>query len=88
VSYTLELRPEVKDDLKALDKTVASRILKKVQWLSEQGDHVIHLPLAANLAGFCKLRVGDYRAIYKLEPENKIVVYFVGHRRDIYKRLE
>jgi mRNA interferase RelE/StbE len=59
VSYTLELRPEVKDDLKALDKTVANQMLRKLQWLSEQGDVIVHLPLSANLAGFCKLRVGD-----------------------------
>jgi mRNA interferase RelE/StbE len=124
VSYGLELRPEVKDDFKRLDKAVATRMLKKLQWLSEQGENIFHQPLSANLTGFYKLRVGDYRAIYKLElderasesknyqqdksqpgkdkepvamgtepqdktePSNKVVVYFVGHRRDIYKRLE
>jgi mRNA interferase RelE/StbE len=125
VSYILELRPEVKDDFKKLDKAVASRILKKLQWLSEQGEEISHQSLSANLAGFYKLRVGDYRVIYKLETETKddlkdegsvknqelsedkagspetktepkakvpldpkIVVYFVGHRRDVYKKLE
>jgi mRNA interferase RelE/StbE len=116
VSYELELRPEVKDDFKQLDKVIATRVLKKLQWLSEQGEQVEHQSLAANLAGFYKLRIGDYRVIYKLEsnegePESegqsekdelqlenkvvaksklgtKVVVYFIGHRRDIYKKLE
>jgi mRNA interferase RelE/StbE len=121
VSYSLESRPEVRSDFKQLDKTVATRILKKLQWLSEQGDNVTHQPLSANLTGFYKLRVGDYRVIYKLESEikretdepeskdkgrprdstelskektgpeaedKKVVVYVVGHRPDIYKKLE
>lgn len=32
-----------------------------------------------------RLRVGDYRIIYQIDDQNKIVVIFrVGHRRDVY----
>jgi mRNA interferase RelE/StbE len=33
-----------------------------------------------------RLRVGDYRVIYGLEQERRqIIIYAVGHRREIYK---
>jgi mRNA interferase RelE/StbE len=40
-------------------------------------------PLTGNLAGFRKLRVGDYRVVYQVQ-DKKVVVYVlaVGPRRD------
>ena len=33
-----------------------------------------------------RIRVGDYRVIYRPDPENKIVrLLAVGHRREIYR---
>jgi mRNA interferase RelE/StbE len=43
------------------------------------------LELTANLAGFYKLRVGDYRIIYDIELETQaIVIIRIGHRSEIY----
>lgn len=40
-----------------------------------------------DLAGFYKLRVGDYRVIYEiLHEEQMIVIHEVGHRREIYRK--
>lgn len=37
--------------------------------------------------GGYRLRVGDYRVLYDVfSKERKIVVYAVGHRRDVYRR--
>jgi len=34
-----------------------------------------------------KLRVGDYRVLYNCDREKKkILVYFIRHRREIYKQ--
>ena len=42
--------------------------------------------LRRNLADFAKPREGDYRIIYKVSHEEKIVfVRFIGHRSEIYK---
>ena len=33
-----------------------------------------------------RLRIGDYRVIYQVDTENKVVVvYHVRHRKDAYK---
>jgi mRNA interferase RelE/StbE len=43
--------------------------------------------LTGELAGFHKLRVGDYRVIYLiLHDEQTLVVNAVGHRREIYRK--
>ena len=34
-----------------------------------------------------KLRVGDYRVLYEYDlATGRILLHYVGHRRDIYKR--
>ena len=40
-------------------------------------------PLRRSLRGYRKLRVGDYRIIYKIEEKN-IIVFKIGHRREVY----
>lgn len=41
-------------------------------------------PLAGDLKGTFKLRVGDWRVIFTVEDENA-VIQFIGHRREIYE---
>jgi len=44
-------------------------------------------PLKENLSNLYKLRVGDYRIIYEiLADEETIVIHFIGHRKEIYKK--
>jgi len=34
---------------------------------------------------FWKIRVGDYRVIYEIDPStNRVIVLFVGHRKNVY----
>lgn len=36
-----------------------------------------------------KLRVGDYRVLYEFDlVQGRILLHYVGHRRDIYKHAE
>ena len=46
------------------------------------------LPLTGPWQSFYKLRVGDYRVLYRLEREvqtTTIIIEFVRHRREVYK---
>ena len=84
--YQIRLLKEASQNLKDLDKTVARRIIRKLSWLSKNVENIQHKGLRADLATFSKLREGDYRIIYQtLKDERIIIVYFIGHRRDIYK---
>lgn len=44
--------------------------------------------MPADLAGLCKLRVGDYRILYWNYPAHKLVrIYRIQHRSEVYRRL-
>jgi mRNA interferase RelE/StbE len=73
-------------ELAALDRAMARRIGEKLTWLSENADEVRHLPLRFALSGSYKLRVGDWRVIYRLlEPERVVFVVALGHRSEAYE---
>ena len=40
-------------------------------------------PLRRGLKGYRKLRVGDYRIIYRVEGEY-VVILKIGHRKEVY----
>jgi mRNA interferase RelE/StbE len=88
MSCTVRFEPEVWEDLINLPIDVQSRIIKKIDWLAENFDAIAPLGLTGNLAGFYKLRVGDYRSIYELDDtRSQIIIIRIGHRREIYDKL-
>lgn len=67
-----------------LDKNLQERIGKKIELLKENPH--MGIPLIGNLSGLYKLRIGDYRAIYKVVNEQLIILILdLGHRKNIYK---
>jgi mRNA interferase RelE/StbE len=84
-AYILELTSEAKEDLRKIDKTNASRIVKKLLWLAENAENVNHDALTGQWTGYYRWRIGDYRAIYELDHKGRILlVAVIGHRREVY----
>ena len=74
-------------DLRQLDHTIASRVMRKILWLAADGESISHEPLSWQWRGFYKLRVGDWRIIYQLDyAREQLIVEFVGHRSRVYKQ--
>jgi mRNA interferase RelE/StbE len=44
-------------------------------------------PLRTSLAGYRKLRVGDYRVIFEISKHTTIIIWMIGHRKDIYQKI-
>lgn len=85
MSYSVEYEPEAIADLKILNQAVQERIVNKINWLAASFDQITPQPLTAELSGFFKMRVGDYRIIYEFNREKRIIfIDRIGHRRDIY----
>jgi mRNA interferase RelE/StbE len=85
--YQINLLENATTDLAQLDKQIARRIVKRLNWLADNLDNIKIETLTGNLASFCKFRVGSYRVLYEIfEEEQTIVIHQIGHRRDIYKR--
>jgi mRNA interferase RelE/StbE len=85
MNYLVEYEPEALSDLKKLSQIVRERIITKISWLAENFDQITPQPLTADLSGFYKLRVGDYRVIYEFnQEERRIFIDRIGHRREVY----
>ena len=86
MGYQVQFLDEAEEDLTKLDPTVRERIFRKLRWLSENFEVITPTPLSADLRGFFKLHVGDYRAVYSINRKLKLIlIHLVGHRRDIYQ---
>ena len=84
--YSIRLLQSATRELERLDRPIASRIVRKVRWLSANADQVNHQPLKGGLVGLYKLREGDYRIVYEvLRAQQIIVIHLIGHRSEVYK---
>ena len=86
MKYQVKILPTALKSLQTIDRKNIKGILNKISWLAEHISEIVHIPLRGKFSGLFKLRVGDYRIIYSVEEEERILtIYFVGHRKDIYQ---
>jgi mRNA interferase RelE/StbE len=77
---------KVYDDLAALDKMTAGKIIERVETYLVQNPVNIGKPLSGRLAGIFRYRYGDYRILYVMDFEARTVTILgVGHRREVYQ---
>jgi len=82
VTFKVLLHPKTARFLEGLDPPLRSRIKQSLKELEDSPESK-----GRRLKGspFWRLRVGDYRAIYEIDVARKrVIVLFVGHRRDVY----
>ena len=85
--YRLRILQTATRELERLDKPVARRIAERINWLAANLDDIRPEPYTGDLAGLYKFRVGDYRVVYEiLYDEKMIVIHQVGHRSDVYRK--
>lgn len=69
-----------------LDAAVRRRILSKLKE-AERAREWPHEPLKGRqFGGLYKLRVGDYRLIYRLQSDGTMDFLTLGHRGEVYKQ--
>lgn len=78
----LEWSPRARKDLRKLPEQESRRIIQAVNRLLEIGHGDVR-PLKGFDPPRSRLRVGDYRAIFR-EDEGTLLVLRVRHRRDAY----
>lgn len=87
VPWQLEFSEAADKDLASLDGPVRRRIIDKLNWLIQSFEIVLSLPLSGDHKNFYKLRVGDWRVIYKIEwNSKKVVVEYIDRRDKVYKK--
>ena len=87
--YRVELGSAADGQLGELDSAIGASVERKILWLAENAAVVVHRRLVGmpdDLAGLCKLRVGDWRIICDIHDHRIVVrVLRVGNRREIYR---
>jgi mRNA interferase RelE/StbE len=83
--YKVEFTASALREFRALDRQIQRRIAAKISELTEN-------PLQAGAKKFhgeadhWRIRVGDYRIIYRVEKHRVVIVVVrIGHRREVYR---
>jgi mRNA interferase RelE/StbE len=88
VGYKLRYHPSVKsEDLPKLDRAIAARIRKAIETRLLAAPQEYGEPLRRTLKGYWKLRVGDYRVVFRVKGK-EIFVLGIIHRKEAYEIVE
>jgi mRNA interferase RelE/StbE len=83
--YEVELTPAAERTLRKLDKPIARRLVVAMYNLALDPRPAGAKALAGH-PGALRLRVGDYRVVYRVEDKRLLVLVLdLGHRREIYR---
>jgi mRNA interferase RelE/StbE len=89
--YQIEVGSKADAQLAELDSAIGASVERKIQWLAVNAAAMVHRRLVGmpdDLAGLCKLRVGDYRLLYWIYPAKKLIrIYRIQHRSEVYRQL-
>ena len=82
--YAIEIKPSARRELNNLNDNLIARIVPKIEGLADNP----RPSGCRKLRGYTdlwRIRVGDYRVVYIVDDDRKIVsVTRIAHRRDVY----
>lgn len=85
--YKIEFLEEAYKEFKKLDRPVQEIIKNKLDKLAQNPETLKNniKQLKGKYSGLFRLRVGNYRIIYKMYNEKLLIVRVrIGHRKEIY----
>lgn len=77
----------VREDIPRLDLEVRKRIKKAIEQKLMIRPEIFGLPLKSPLKNYRKLRVGNWRIIFKIEKNKIIIIFIIQHRSRVYKNI-
>jgi len=86
-TYTIEyIKKVTTDDIPALPKSIAKTIKLAIEERLIIDPIGFGKPLRYSLKGHRRLRVGNYRIVYRIENQT-VIISAIKHRKDIYQTL-
>lgn len=86
--FELRYHPDVKSsDIPLLDAKMRIRIKNAIETRLSTAPHQYGEPLRKTLHGYWKLRVGDYRVVFKI-VDNEVRILGIIHRKKVYDAIE
>lgn len=85
--YSIEYIEEVvKKDIPGLPKSIKLSIKKAIEERLTKDPIGYGKPLRYSLKGHRRLRVGDYRIVFRIHPTlPKVIIIAIKHRKDVYE---
>ncbi len=71
-------------DIPKLGSVERKRIKKAIEAKLTVHPEMYGVPLHTSLVGFRKLRVGDYRVVFRI-AKKKVMIFVIAHRSVVYK---
>ena len=81
----LYLESVVQEDIPRLPKTMKKRIQRAIEERLTLDPIGLGKPLRYSLIGHRRLRVGQYRIVYRIDlQKHAVVISIIQHRKDVY----
>jgi len=88
LSFELRYHPDVRAvDIPLIDSESKRRIKKAIEARLTTVPHQYGEPLRKTLKGYWKLRVGDYRVVFKIVG-SEVWILGVIYRKDVYEKIK
>ena len=88
MAYKLKYHPDVKrSDLYKIDAKDRGMIKRAIEDRLAIQPETYGKPLRKTLKGYWKLRVGDYRVVFKVYNDD-ILILGIIHRKEVYKLIK
>jgi mRNA interferase RelE/StbE len=88
VPFQLRYHPDVKSiDIPFLDAKLRTRIKNAIEKRLTVAPHLYGEPLRKTLHGYWKLRIGDYRVVFKIVAE-EVWILGIIHRKNVYEAIK
>jgi len=88
VPFAVIYHPAVKErDIPKLNADVRVRIRKAIENRLMVAPQEYGEPLRKTLKGYWKLRVGDYRVVFRIDNED-VLILGICHRKEVYPLME
>ena len=86
--FELRYHPEVRfEDIPLLDSRMKKRVKSAIETRLTTAPHQYGEPLRKTLRGYWKLRVGDYRVVFKIAGQ-EIWILGIIHRKRVYQAIQ
>ena len=84
--YVITINPSALKELSKLPKATVKKAEKAINSLADNPRPLGVKKLKDSIEDLYRIRIGDYRIIYSIEDEIKIIdILRIGHRKDIYR---
>ncbi|HEY85030.1 MAG TPA: type II toxin-antitoxin system RelE/ParE family toxin [Chloroflexi bacterium] len=85
-SWRLEIHRKAEKEIQRLPKEIIRRIVPAIMSLAVEPRPLGSGPVKGK--NLSKIRVGNYRVIYRIDEQERLVTILrVGHRKDVYRSL-